>query len=337
MSGRQRLLVITGLLISAVFLFLAFRDLRPLEVLSYVQNANLLLLLVGVVGYFAAVATITLRWQFLLRASGNVPYRSLFQLVCIGYMGNNVYPLRGGELLRIVLLGREHHIPVARATTVVLAERVFDGIVMLTFVVVALLTLNVASPELRSVVMFTAPIFVGALVAFFALALNPNVARTILKWFCDKMPHTLGARIQHLGEDVLAGLGSLRTPVDLAGTLVTSYASWMIEAVMYWIVAEAFGLGIDYISALLIVGVVNLAGLIPASPGQFGVYESFVRLVLTSLGVAVAPATAFAFVMHLVIWLPVTLVGFIFLARKGLGLGAVTQAGQLTQLKEPAS
>lgn len=337
MSGRQRLLVIIGLLISAVFLFLAFRDLRPLEVLSFVQNANLPLLLVGVVGYFGAVAVITLRWRFLLRASGDVPYGKLFQLVCIGYMGNNVYPLRGGEVLRIVLLGREHRIPVARATTVVLAERVFDGIVMLTFVVVALLTLNIASPELRSVVTFTAPIFVGGLLAFFALALNPNVARAILKWFTDKMPHALGERIKHLGEDVLAGLGSLRTPIDLLGIIITSYGSWMVEALMYWIVAQAFGLGIDYISALLVVGVVNLAGLIPASPGQFGVYESFVRLVLTSIGIATAPATAFAFVMHLVIWLPVTVVGFIFLARKGLGLGAVAQAGQLTQQKELAS
>lgn len=336
MTGRQRLLVIIGLLISAVFLILAFRDLQPLEVLKYVQSANLLLLLVGVVGYFAGIAMITLRWQFLLRASSKVPFQSLFQLVCIGYMGNNVYPLRGGEVLRVLLLGREHHISAVRATTVIVAERVLDGIVLLTFVVVALLTLNVASPELRSVAQFTAPVFLAGSAAFFILELNPNISRAILKWFADKMPEAIGKLVLRLGEDVIDGLSGLRTPVDLIGTVVTSYATWMLKALMFLIVAHAFSLGIDYSGALLVTGVVNLVGLIPASPGQFGVFETFTQIVLVSLGIQAEPATAYAFVMHiLVVWLPVTILGFIFLARKGLGLGTVAQASQLTESKEP--
>lgn len=337
MTGRQRLIVFAGIAISAVFLIFAFRDLRPLEVWGYIQSADSALLLVAVFWYFTSVSVITLRWRFLLRASGSVPFADLFQLVCIGYMGNNVYPLRGGEVLRIVLLGREHHIAVARATTVVIAERVFDGIVMLSFIVVALLTLNLHSQEVRYVATLTAPLFVAALVFFFALALNPNLSRKILAWLCGKLPHVIALRVQRLGEDVIVGLGALRTPSDLIGTLITSYGCWMLEAGTYWLVANAFGLGIDYVAVLLVVGVVNLAGLIPASPGQFGVYEGFVRLVLTSIGVAVAPATAYALAVHIVIWLPVTLVGFVFLARKGLNLSAMSEAERLTRQKEPVA
>lgn len=72
---------------------------------------------------------------------------------------------------------------------------------------------------------------------------------------------------------------------------------------------------------LLTVGVVNLAGLIPASPGQIGVFEFFVSLVLIAVAVPDTVAHAYALVVHVVIWLPVTLVGFFFLVRQGFGLG----------------
>ncbi|MBL8132380.1 MAG: flippase-like domain-containing protein [Anaerolineae bacterium] len=334
MTSRQRLLVIAGLLISVVFLVLAFRDLKPLEVVTYIRNADIGLLIVAAGWYLITRLVTSLRWWFLLRTTRSVPLWDLLQLVCIGYMGNNIYPLRAGEVLRIVLVKREHDVPMMRTTTVILAERVFDGIVLLTFVVVALLSLNVGTPEVRSVVTIAAPVFGAALLVFFALALSPRLSSNILGWFTTKLPGALGGRIQALGEHVIAGLGGLRTPLDLLGTVFTSYANWMLEALTFSLVAQAFGMPLDYLSVLLLVGVVNLAGLIPASPGQFGVFEGFTRVVLTGIGVAVTEATAYALVVHIVIWLPVTVLGFIFLARKGLGLAAVTKAEQLVRQEE---
>jgi uncharacterized membrane protein YbhN (UPF0104 family) len=95
------------------------------------------------------------------------------------------------------------------------------------------------------------------------------------------------------------------------------------------LVALAFDLHLDFATLLLVVGAVNLAGLIPASPGQLGVFEFFVVVVLTSTGTPEPQATAYALVVHLVIWLPVTLVGFILLARYGLGWNALVRARDL--------
>ncbi|MEZ4671770.1 MAG: lysylphosphatidylglycerol synthase domain-containing protein [Anaerolineae bacterium] len=69
-----------------------------------------------------------------------------------------------------------------------------------------------------------------------------------------------------------------------------------------------------------------MAGLIPASPGQIGVFEFFVSLILTGVGVAQEQARAYALVVHVVIWLPVTLAGFLSLVRQGLGWSTITQA-----------
>lgn len=328
-SGNKRVAIAIGLLISAVFLYLAFRDLQPSAFIDSLQVVNVPLLFVGALIYFLAVSVIALRWQFLLRAVQMIPLYPLTQIVAIGYMGNNVYPLRAGEALRIYLLRRNHNVPVARATTTVVVERVFDGLVMLSFILFSLLLLEVDSPQIDLVVKVSTPLFVTALLVFLFLAAQPNLLRQLVKFIVGILPEKLGDILSNISEDIIAGLEGLRSPVYLLGTVISSFLTWGIEAGVYWIVMTAFGLDLGYPVALLVVGTVNLAGLIPASPGQVGVYEFFVSTVMIAMGVESALATGYAVVVHIVIWLPVTLVGFFFLIRQGMGWSDITHAREL--------
>lgn len=329
MTQKQKLFVALGLLVSALFLWRAFSGLNPTEVLAYIQSANGLLLIGGGLLYFAAMLAITWRWSFLVKSLARVPFGYLYQLVAIGYMGNNVYPFRSGEILRIVLLNRSHKIPLGRLTTTVFVERIFDGIVMLTFIIVPLLFIENASPEIRTVASVGAPIFLGGLAVFLVLALQPRILRTLVALVARFLPGKVAEIVLKLGEEVIAGLEGLRSPRDLAGIVFASYLSWMIEALVYFITALAFGLDVGYPVMLTVVGVVNLAGLIPASPGQIGVFEFFASRVLMGVGIAEGRALAFALLVHIVIWLPPTLLGFICLIRRGLNFSAVTNAHEL--------
>ncbi len=333
MTRNRQLGVLLGLIVSAFFLWRAFSGLNPAEVWQYLQNVNLPLVVLGGLVYYLAMLVITTRWWFLLRslASPQFPIRipDLYQLVAIGYMGNNVYPFRSGEILRIVLLKQSYQIRYGRITTTVLVERVFDGLVMLTFIIVPLLFIENTSPELRRVATFTAPAFMGALAIFFVLALRPDLMRKLVAFVTRVLPGKIGTLVHKLADEVIAGLEGLRTPRDLAGTVVASYLSWMIEAAVYWITATAFGLNVGYPVMLMVVGVVNLAGLIPASPGQLGTFEFFATAVLVGVGIAQPEAFAFALLVHLVIWLPPTLLGFYLLIRRGLNFSAVTRAREL--------
>src|SRR5690606_32416341 len=185
---------------------------------------------------------IALRWQYLLRSTKFVPLGQLFRLVCIAYMGNNVYPLRSGEVLRIVLLRRSDGVPVAASTMTVIVERIFDGIVMLSFVIISLALLNVTSPDLRTIALVGTPAFVVALLVFFVLALKPNLLRRLITFISRILPARISALVLNLGEDVIAGLEGLRTPADFAGTVIASYGSWLLAASAYWLVAVAFNL-----------------------------------------------------------------------------------------------
>ncbi len=323
---RRRILILVGILISAIFLFLAFRGLRPEDFVESLQTVDVPLLVIAALIYFLAVTIIALRWQFLLRAVKFIPLFPLTQIVAIGYMGNNVYPLRAGEALRVFLLRRNHDVPVARATTTVVVERVFDGLVMLSFILVGILLVDIQSPEIEAVATFATPIFLIAMAVFFLLASQPNLLRRLEKAISRLLPAKLGEILDSLSEDIIAGLEGLRSPIYLLGTVASSFVTWGIEAGVYWLVMRAFDMDFGYPVALLVVGTVNLAGLIPASPGQVGVYEFFASAALIGVGVASATATAYAVVVHIVIWLPVTLVGFIFFARQGLGWSTVEKA-----------
>ncbi len=329
MGNRKRVAVAAGLVVSLFFLWLALGKLKPEVFFASLQTVQMGWIVVGAAVYFGAVLVISLRWQFLLRPIQAVPLIPLAKIVCVGYMGNNVYPLRAGEALRIYLLKRNHGVPVPRSTTVVIVERVFDGLVMLAFIFAALLMVDTQSSVINQVATFAAPLFFIAMLVFFFLAAQPDLLRRFVKLLTRLLPGRLHDMAEHLSEEVIHGLEALRSPVNLLGAVITSFVSWGIEASVYWIVIHAFGFDLPYAAALLTVGTVNLAGLLPAAPGNVGVYEFFVTAVMTTMGIAAESAAAYAIVVHLVIWLPVTLVGFAFLTRMGMGWSAVTQAQEL--------
>ncbi len=330
MARNQKIIVVLGLFVSTFFLFGAFRNLHPEDFFASLQQVNLALLVVGALVYFGAVAVIALRWQFVLRGVAFVPLLPLAQLVCIGYMGNNVYPLRAGEALRIFLLRRNQGVPVARSTTVVIVERVFDGLVMLAFIFIGLLFVPLENASaINTVAAFAAPLFLIAISIFFVLAAQPNILRRLVTLVSRFLPGKLRTITEKLAEEITHGLEALRSPVYLAGAVITSFVSWGIEASVYWLVMFAFGLEQPYPLALLVVGTVNLAGLIPAAPGNIGVYEFFVATVMAAAGIPQDMGITYAIVVHIVIWLPVTVVGFFFLAQYGLKLADVRKAHEL--------
>lgn len=326
---NRRLLIGVGLGISAVFLFLAFRGLQPEAFIDSLGDVNLALTVFAAAVYFVAVTVIAWRWQFLLRAVHHVALWPLMRIVAIGYMGNNVYPLRAGEALRVYLLRRNHQVPLLRGTTTIVVERVFDGLVMLTFMLLALLVIDVQSPEVRDMSIIATVLFVPLVSIFLLLAAQPNLLRRVVRTVNRLLPGRLHDLVEGLSEDVLQGLEGLRTPFNLLGAVVASVLTWGIEALVYWLVMFAFGLNFGYEVALLTVATVNLAGILPTSPGQLGVYEFFVSTVLIAVGVPPTQALAYAIVVHIVIWLPITLVGFVFLTRQGLGLSSIAHAKDL--------
>ena len=127
-----------GVLISVFFVWISLRGLRLGEFWDVVKSANYWWILPGIAVYFVGVWVRAWRWHYLLKPIKEIPTRRMFPITTIGYMGNNIYPARAGEILRAVILKRKEGVPVSASLATIIVERIFDGVVMLAFVFINL-------------------------------------------------------------------------------------------------------------------------------------------------------------------------------------------------------
>lgn len=315
MKSRNLRLVI-GVLISAVFIWLALRGLHLPDVWVSLRSADYIWLIPSIAVYFLAVWARTWRWDYLLRPMKQIPLRRLFPVVVIGYMGNNVYPFRAGEILRSFVLRQQEDVSMSSSLATIVVERVFDGLVMLLFVFVALPFAPLPSDTIRMVVIGGSVIFLGALLVFFAVAAVPQRFMTLTEWFAARLlPEKLRVPIIDFAARFIVGLAALRSGRGLIMIFLTSVIIWLLETVKYWFVMHAFDFTVSFFALMLMNGVVNLATTLPSAPGYIGTFDGPGIAVLTLYGVDAAIATAYTLTLHAALWLPITLLGIFYMLR----------------------
>ncbi len=314
----KRWYVWLGAAVSLIFLYSALRGLRLVEVWRAVQGANYWWLLPGVAVYFLAVGARTWRWHYLLRPVQTVSLKRLFPVLVIGYMGNNVYPARAGEVIRAFLLRRTDGVDASASLATIVVERIFDGVVMLFFVFVALPFAPLPA-WLRQVVVLSSALFFGLLLVFFALAASPRRAQAVYRWAVQRLvPGAWRERVVGVLERFMAGLSCLRSGRDVAMVFATSVLIWLTETVKYWFVMHGFGFSVSFFVLMLMAAVVNLATTIPSAPGYVGTFDKPGIAILAGFQVPEALAAGYTLVLHAALWLPITLLGVYYMWRESV-------------------
>jgi uncharacterized protein (TIRG00374 family) len=317
-----------GVLISVAFLWLALNGLHLGEVWESLKTANLWWLIPGVAVYFVGVWARAWRWHYLLRPLKNIPTNAMFPIVTIGYMGNNIYPARAGEVLRAFILRRKHGVPVSASLATIVVERIFDGVVMLMFVIFNLNGLAALSHDsgfvgsIRSVALFGTLAFAVALAVFLLAAMFPHQSLGLYHRLVERrLPARFRPRLTGMLVSFWAGLESLRSPASIFMVFATSVVIWLLETAKYWFVIHAFDFSSytgGFFGLMLMNGIVNLATTIPSAPGYVGTFDAPGIAVLGAYGLDRTIAAAYTLTLHAALWLPITALGAYFLAREGL-------------------
>ena len=314
-----------GVLISVFFVWISLRGLRLGEFWDVVKNANYWWIVPGVAVYFVAVWARAWRWHYLLKPIKEIPTATMFPVTCIGYMGNNIYPARAGEVLRAVILKRQEGVAVSASLATIIVERIFDGVVMLAFVFINLPELARLTSgsgfvgNIQQVAIYGTAAFMAALVIFLLAAMFPTVTARVGQWFIDRvLPIRFRASTTGFMHRFLDGLASLRSPLNILMVFVTSVVIWLFETLKYWFVMHAFGFSVTFFALMLMNGIVNLATTIPSAPGYIGTFDAPGIAVLGAYGVNQATAAGYTLTLHAALWLPITVLGAIYLAREGI-------------------
>ncbi|MFQ3534507.1 MAG: lysylphosphatidylglycerol synthase transmembrane domain-containing protein [Aggregatilineales bacterium] len=329
---RRWIVLALGIVVSTVFLYIGLQGVQLDEVGRRIVGAELIWLVPSVAIYFLAVWGRTWRWHYLLRPMKRVSLRALFPVVVIGYMGNNVYPFRAGEVIRAYVLKRNEGVSLTGSLATIVVERIFDGLVMLMFVFAALPFAPIEAEWLRTVVIFGTLFFFGALAIFLALAARPVYTQRLAYGAITRtLPRRAHAPLLNLIDRFLDGLKSLRSPRDLLMTLLTSVFIWLTETTKYWFVMHAFNFEVSFFALMIMTAVVNLATTLPAAPGYIGTFHTPGILVLETFRVNSEVAASYTIVLHAALWLPITLLGFVYLIREGLSWRSFEEAARAAE------
>jgi glycosyltransferase 2 family protein len=322
---HRRWQLVAGLVISAIFLWLALGHLDLSLVWREVVEANYWWLLPALLAYFVTVGLRSVRWEMLLRPVQPVAARRLFGIQVLGYLGNNIYPFRIGELLRVYLLRRRENVSFSTGLATLVVERLFDGLAVLLLLLMAL-PLAPLPGELRPLVFFTGLMFGLALVVFLLLAIAPG--RVLALWLSLPVPVRWQEPVTARLSRFIAGFSSMQSGWGLGRLLSFSLVIWLIETAKYWLVMQAFPFVVSFAVLLLTNGVINLATILPSAPGFVGTFDLPGIFMLRFFDVPETVATAYILVLHAVLWLPSTLFGFAYMIYAGVSWTDFGQAAK---------
>ncbi|MDP6666364.1 MAG: lysylphosphatidylglycerol synthase transmembrane domain-containing protein [Dehalococcoidia bacterium] len=311
-------------------------------------DANYTYIAPSIVFYFIAVWFRTERWKFLLRPLIGKPRRSIYSVVVIGYMANNLIPVRIGEVVRAYYLSLREACSAPAAFGTVAVERATDVLALLFFLAAAGLmgTVGVerAVGDISSDVPGGAAVLALAALLPFVLVLTIVViissasTETVIHWL-DRSMFMIGrgirTRLLDIAERLLEGLTVVSSLADLFKVFLWSLPVWAAEAVMYYLIALGFELRpvfdsqLEFIAVILVfTAAANLAGVLPSTAGSWGPFDFFGAAALVALGVGQEVAAAYALTVHVALWVPPTALGAVLLVADGRSLSGLMKGAQ---------
>jgi uncharacterized protein (TIRG00374 family) len=279
-----------------------------------------------------------MRWRHLTDPIQPIGVRPLFRATAIGFMANNIFPLRLGEVIRPWYLSREVGAPSAALFGSVILERVID-----TIMVIALATMAIAlrgageDGLLAKVAIALIPVALAPLIVLVLLRIAPHLVIGVAGWLLRPFPERFGNYLIDVLGRFGDGLGALKGGAHLFWIAFHSILVWFVVSPIPML-AGFWALGIDFgspfetlLAAWITLAAVGMAVAIPSAPGFFGTYHAACRLALEPFGVTPEVAVALGTLLHGVFWVTLTLLGLAILRSRRTSWGELEQAAEASE------
>lgn len=229
----------------------------------------------------------TYRWLHLLRPiQPELPTRFGWGASLAGFAAVVLAPLRMGEMVRPWLVSRRGDVRFLQAVGSVGAERVVDGLMLMSLLALGLWFATPLTPapdqigELQVPVALV-PAIASSALAMFALAFTGmaafyffrDVLRRIVHRVFSIVSEKLATTVIALLERVSDGLSFLPSWRHGGAFLRDSMLYWGVSWLGYFVLLRGANIHADAAQTAVIMGVLGLGTLLPSGPGFFGTYQ----------------------------------------------------------------
>ena len=317
-ANRRRLASLLALAVVTVLIVLAARRLSFAQVFAELGAARPLWIVLAMLCFAAILPLWALQWRILAPSHPRVAFPTMLGVVAMTSTVLNTTPLLVGEAAAVYFLVTRAMLTRAAALSVLAMDQLFVGVAKL-----CVLSAAAAIVVLPAWMASGAKALLIVIVALLAGLL-------VLAWRGEALSvaaaHRIPARVARLAAAVGSALAPIRSPSRSGGALALALAKKTAEALAILCMQRAFGLELSAASALVILGAVNLATLLPVVPGNVGVYEAAVVVGYSYFGVAPERALGIAVVQHACFFLVLALPGYRWLGRGALSRSTAAAA-----------
>ncbi|MBW1903787.1 MAG: flippase-like domain-containing protein [Deltaproteobacteria bacterium] len=305
---KERVLVTAGFALSAllVFYFLRRIDLRQLG--PTLASVNLWVLSCCVLTKAAVFSLGALRSKVLLRPIRRYRFSECFTPLLGGYVTDNIFPFRLGELVRIDLLARAGDISRGSTVAVVALERLLDLIsfLILFAAVVPILAIDLSGDGR---IAWALGAVVGTLLAVAWLVANPSRFPAIVVFFSRPFSQRVQAWLFQTSQRFVDGFSALRSSRAVAQAFALTFLTRLVGMLTVQCWLWAFGLELPVYAPLVVTVLLAIGTLLPSSPGFIGTFHVAVAYALELMGVDAGMAASVAIAGHFMATVPWTVIG----------------------------
>lgn len=298
-----------GLIISAILLYLILSTVNIENLKRIIADFGATYFILFSLVYLATFFFRAIRWQAIAAPIARISPADSVKILFVSYSINFLTPARLGELIRAYLLGKKAKIGFTAALTTILMDRLLDGLVMIALLLIAEPLSESELPHIHEIL----EVMGVLLVVILAFILIPTKRLVRLRRPIKAFPSNWRDKITGVMSDLrLSGQALLTFPSNIV-ILSSSFIAWLIEAVFFYLIIWRVGIDVNFPAAVIVLLILNIGLLVPATPGYLGTYEAFVIIALMSFGAEETEAAAVALIAHVIQYVAVVISGLISL------------------------
>ncbi len=301
---------------------------------SHLRNADYRSLTVACVISLTQFPLRAIRWKFLLLPKKRIHFTSLLSATMIGFMANNLLPARMGEMVRAYILSRKEKVSGSSAMATIVIERLFDGFALLMILLIVFYTYTF--PTWVVVVGWWATaIFLFLFVFLVAMMLWPIGFASVLSNVGRIFSKKVKKKTELLILRFISGLDMLKDRRLVFIGIVLALIQWTIMGYAFAIALTSFGIILPKSGPYFVLSIVALGVALPSSPAFIGTYQWFTERALAVYKVSKSLTISFSVVLHLISFIPPTLIGFYYFLREQLTWKELKRTEEEIQMTAP--
>ncbi|OXX66479.1 lysylphosphatidylglycerol synthase transmembrane domain-containing protein [Vibrio sp. V03_P4A6T147] len=305
---------IFGFFVASFFVWVVIKNIDGDELIKALLGVDISYVIAAVFIFFMGYACRIERWRLMLSLDND----KLNWSQCAGPLMasvsvNNVLPLRAGDIIRALAFNKRLGIDTSTSVLSLFIERMLDLLTIILLFGAGLFYFGIESSKM---------IGVGGVSLFFICALilivliKPNLFQSIsspVVDFIEKYFPVIGARLRVELNKISASMAYMSKASTMSKLVAFSFLAWVCEGLVFWLVALSMSSISNNVAAWLALPVGTLTTVIPSTPGYVGTFDYFTAKVMSSFGNSISASTAYALIVHLVLWLPSTAVGGLYM------------------------